>query len=123
MKRTLLGLAAALASMVVLTGAMLLGIFRWLRWARWQPSRLPLLLPYLATVLVFPLPYYLTHASMDYRQPIESVILVLVVASFALRPERPVLEALSFEEDSDAEYQESLEEVEMEEEPVPIYSR
>jgi 4-amino-4-deoxy-L-arabinose transferase-like glycosyltransferase len=106
-----------------LTGAMLLGVFRWLRWARWQPSRLPLLLPYLAAVMVFPLPYYLTHASMDYRQPIEPVILVLVVASFALRPERPVLEALSFEEDSDAEYQESLEEVEMEEEPVPIYSR
>ena len=87
-----------------------------------QPSGLPLLLPYLGVVLVFPLPYYLTHASMDYRQPIESVVLVLVVAGFALRPERPVLEALSLEEDPDAEYAEPLEVVEMEE-PVPIYSR
>jgi hypothetical protein len=29
-------------------------------------------------LLVFPLPYYLTHSSMDYRQPIESQIVILV---------------------------------------------
>ena len=39
----------------------------------------PASLPYLAAVLVFPLPYYLTHCSMDYRQPLEPVILILVV--------------------------------------------
>jgi 4-amino-4-deoxy-L-arabinose transferase-like glycosyltransferase len=35
-------------------------------------------LPYLLAVLVFPLPYYLTHSSSDYRQPIEPVIVLLV---------------------------------------------
>jgi hypothetical protein len=30
-------------------------------------------LPYLLAVIVFPLPYYLTHSSMDYRQPLEPV--------------------------------------------------
>ena len=33
--------------------------------------------PYLATLLVFPLPYYLTHASVDYRQPVEPVIVAV----------------------------------------------
>ena len=36
-------------------------------------------LPYLVLFAVFPLPYYLTHASMDYRQPIEPEV-VLVIA-------------------------------------------
>ena len=35
-------------------------------------------LPYLLAVIVFPIPYYLTHSSMDYRQPIEPIIIVLV---------------------------------------------
>lgn len=35
--------------------------------------------PYLVLFAVFPLPYYLTHASMDYRQPIEPEV-VLVIA-------------------------------------------
>jgi hypothetical protein len=93
-----------------LTGAMLLGLFRWLRQARWDRASWQRLAPYLIALLVFPMPYYLTHASMDYRQPIESVILVMVVAGFALRPERPVLEALS--EDQEAEYEESLNQTE-----------
>ena len=98
-----------------LTGGMLLGIVRWLRWARWEPRSWHLLAPYLGTLLLFPVPYYLTHASMDYRQPIESVILVMVVASFALRPERPVLEAL----DRERGYEEALDEAESA--PLPAY--
>jgi hypothetical protein len=34
--------------------------------------------PFLIMLLVFPLPYYLTHSSMDYRQPIEPQIVILV---------------------------------------------
>ncbi len=45
------------------------------RWARFDRDAT---LPYLLALLVFPLPYYLTHASMDYRQPIEPIIIVLV---------------------------------------------
>jgi 4-amino-4-deoxy-L-arabinose transferase-like glycosyltransferase len=71
---------------IPLTCLMLLGIVRWWR------SGSEMLAPYLLAVIVFPLPYYVTHASMDYRQPIESVILTLIVAGFALRPGRPVPE-------------------------------
>ena len=81
-----------------LTGAMLVGIRRWLLWG--SRDRLA---PYLIALIVFPVPYYLTHASMDYRQPIESVILVTVIACFTLRPERPVLQALSVEEEQEFE--------------------
>jgi 4-amino-4-deoxy-L-arabinose transferase-like glycosyltransferase len=106
-----------------LTGGMLLGLVRWLRRARWDRSSRQALMPYLLSVLVFPVPYYLTHASMDYRQPIESIILVLVVASFALRPERPVLEALSLDREPEyeeaLEYEESLDEADAA--PLPIY--
>jgi 4-amino-4-deoxy-L-arabinose transferase-like glycosyltransferase len=42
---------------------------------REDPSRA---LPYLVLVSIFPIPYYLTHSSMDYRQPIEPQIVVLV---------------------------------------------
>ncbi len=35
-------------------------------------------LPYVILVAVFPITYYLTHASPDYRQPIEPEILALV---------------------------------------------
>lgn len=74
---------------IPLTFLMALGAVRWAR------SRLGTLLPYLLTVVVFPVPYYVTHASMDYRQPIESVIVVMIVAAFALRPGRTVLEELA----------------------------
>jgi hypothetical protein len=62
---------------------------------RWARSNAASLTPYLLTVLVFPLPYYVTHASMDYRQPIETVIVVLIVAGFALRPRREAAEERS----------------------------
>ncbi len=37
-------------------------------------------LPYLVLICIFPIPYYLTHPLMDYRQPIEPAIVVLAVA-------------------------------------------
>ncbi len=47
-------------------------------------------MPYLLAILVFPLPYYLTHSSMDYRQPLEPVIIVLVtVGLFGTRDQPP----------------------------------
>ena len=33
---------------------------------------------FLVTLLIFPFPYYLTHASVDYREPIEPEIVVLI---------------------------------------------
>ena len=51
---------------------MLQGIWRW-----WKEDRI-YASPVLITLLVFPLPYYLTHSSMDYRQPIEPQIVILV---------------------------------------------
>ncbi len=50
--------------------------FRGLR--RWWRKDKHAALPYLVAVLVFPLPYYLTHSSMDYRQPLEPVVILLV---------------------------------------------
>jgi hypothetical protein len=56
-----------------LTILMWRGIRRW-----WQEDR-EAALPYIIAVIVFPFAYYLTHSSMDYRQPLEPIILVLVV--------------------------------------------
>jgi hypothetical protein len=36
-------------------------------------------LPYLVLIAVFPITYYVTHATPDYRQPIEPEVVVLVV--------------------------------------------
>jgi 4-amino-4-deoxy-L-arabinose transferase-like glycosyltransferase len=55
-----------------ITFLMVRGIFRW-----WNEDRRELL-PYLLLLIIFPIPYYLTHSSMDYRQPIEPEIIVLV---------------------------------------------
>jgi 4-amino-4-deoxy-L-arabinose transferase-like glycosyltransferase len=38
-------------------------------------------LPYLILIAVFPVTYYMTHPLMDYRQPIEPVITILVAAA------------------------------------------
>jgi 4-amino-4-deoxy-L-arabinose transferase-like glycosyltransferase len=57
----------------VLTLLLLRGAVRW-----WKEDR-GSALPYLAAMLLFPIPYYLTHSSMDYRQPIEPLVVVLVV--------------------------------------------
>ena len=40
-------------------------------------------LAYMALVVLFPLPYYLTHASMDYRQPMEPEVAILVAAGLS----------------------------------------
>ena len=48
------------------------GLHRW-----WKQDR-ETALPYVLALLVFPIPYYLTHSSMDYRQPIEPIMIVLV---------------------------------------------
>ena len=53
------------------------------RWWRDDPASS---LPYLVALFFFPIPYYFTHSSMDYRQPIEPMILSLVVIGiFGLR--------------------------------------
>jgi 4-amino-4-deoxy-L-arabinose transferase-like glycosyltransferase len=56
-----------------LTLLMLRGLRRW-----WIEDR-SAALPYLLLIAVFPFTYYFTHSSMDYRQPIEPQILILVV--------------------------------------------
>jgi 4-amino-4-deoxy-L-arabinose transferase-like glycosyltransferase len=49
--------------------------FVWL----WRRDR-SALLPFALLVVVFPLPYYFTHASMDYRAPIEPQLVILITA-------------------------------------------
>ncbi len=46
----------------------------WQRRHTWTPE----LTAYLTILLVFPIPYYLTHSSPDYRQPIEPELITLV---------------------------------------------
>ena len=63
--------------------------FRGLR--RWWRHDRSAAVPYALALLVFPLPYYLTHSSMDYRQPIEPVVILLVTLGiFGARAQRPV---------------------------------
>jgi len=57
---------------IFLTFFMLRGLRRW--WREDAGSALP----YLLAIVIFPLPYYLTHSSADYRQPIEPIIVLLV---------------------------------------------
>lgn len=65
-----------------LTLLMLRGIRRWVS-QDWRSA-----MPYLVLITLFPIPYYLTHASMDYRQPIEPQILALVVVGIVgLQPQ------------------------------------
>jgi 4-amino-4-deoxy-L-arabinose transferase-like glycosyltransferase len=56
-----------------ITVLMLLGARRF--WRRDQFSALP----YLLLITIFPITYYFTHATPDYRQPIEPEVVVLVV--------------------------------------------
>ena len=46
-------------------------------WRCWKEARSHAIL-FLSPLIIFPLPYYLTHSSMDYRQPIEPQIVMLV---------------------------------------------
>jgi 4-amino-4-deoxy-L-arabinose transferase-like glycosyltransferase len=54
-----------------ITVLMLRGIWSW-----WREDQ-GYAIPYVILLIVFPLPYYLTHSSMDYRQPIEPQIVIL----------------------------------------------
>jgi len=56
-----------------LTLLMLIGGIGW--WRR-DPAAA---LPYLLSILLFPIAYYTTHPLMDYRQPIEPEVVILVV--------------------------------------------
>ncbi len=47
--------------------------------SRWHMNR-ETTLPYLVLICVFPLTYYISHPLMDYRQPIEPAVIVMVVA-------------------------------------------
>jgi 4-amino-4-deoxy-L-arabinose transferase-like glycosyltransferase len=63
-----------------ITLLMFLGLRRWWRADRWS------VLPYAALLVLFPLPYYLTHASPDYRQPMEPAVVALAaVGAFGLK--------------------------------------
>jgi hypothetical protein len=65
----------------------------------WRHSR-PMALPSVVLIAVFPVTYYLSHSSMDYRQPIEPVIVILTtvgvfgVFARAPLPEPDAAEAL-----------------------------
>jgi hypothetical protein len=56
-----------------------LTILMWRGIRRWWREDSASALPYIIAVVVFPFAYYITHSSMDYRQPLEPVILVLVI--------------------------------------------
>lgn len=58
----------------LITALMLRGICRLWRFDREK------LFPYLVLICLFPCAYYITHALMDYRQPIEPAIVVMAVA-------------------------------------------
>jgi hypothetical protein len=71
------------------------------RWWRQDPEAA---LPYLIAILIFPIPYYLTHSSMDYRQPLEPIIVVLVtIGLFGTRSRKAIAEEkLALSEQSEA---------------------
>ncbi|MES2392040.1 MAG: glycosyltransferase family 39 protein [Acidobacteriota bacterium] len=83
---------------IFLTIFMVRGMLQW--WRRDRATALP----YLIALIVFPIPYYVTHSSMDYRQPIEPIILILVtIGLFGLKAPEPVAaETPSFDVNSDS---------------------
>jgi hypothetical protein len=56
-----------------LTLLLLFGASAW--WRRDRTSALP----YILTLVIFPIAYYISHPLMDYRQPIEPEVAILVV--------------------------------------------
>jgi 4-amino-4-deoxy-L-arabinose transferase-like glycosyltransferase len=60
---------------------------------RWWKQDAGAVLPYVIALAIFPIPYYLTHASMDYRQPIEPIMILLVcIGLFGTVPRETILE-------------------------------
>jgi 4-amino-4-deoxy-L-arabinose transferase-like glycosyltransferase len=78
---------------------------------RWHREDRTAVLPYLLALLIFPMPYYITHSSMDYRQPIEPVIIVLVsIGLFGAgkklsSPEPSLEDSLNFDEAHETEHE------------------
>ena len=60
-----------------LTLLMLIGARNW-----WRKDRASAL-PYLLSIAIFPMAYYISHTTMDYRQPIEPEIVILVVVGLS----------------------------------------
>jgi 4-amino-4-deoxy-L-arabinose transferase-like glycosyltransferase len=58
----------------------------------WRRNR-ERLLPFALLLLVFPIPYYLTHASMDYRQPVEPELAILITAGMLAVRDRVTAQA------------------------------
>ena len=50
--------------------------------AHWWHRNPKTLMPYLALIVFFPVVYYITHVLMDYRQPIEPAVVVLVTVGW-----------------------------------------
>ena len=59
----------------------------------WGRNRRDTLLPFALLVAVFPIPYYLTHASMDYRQPVEPELAILITAGMLAVRDRVTADA------------------------------
>ncbi len=74
-----------------LTLFMLIGLRRW-----WRTDRTAAL-PYVIAIALFPIAYYISHPLMDYRQPIEPIILSLVVIGLFGLKQKP--SALSMQDD------------------------
>jgi 4-amino-4-deoxy-L-arabinose transferase-like glycosyltransferase len=66
---------------------LLCGLVGWTRRERGS------LLPFAMVVVLFPIPYYLTHASMDYRQPVEPELAILVTAGMLAVRDRVAAQA------------------------------
>jgi hypothetical protein len=58
----------------------------------WRNSR-GTVLPFALLVVLFPIPYYLTHASMDYRQPMEPELAILITAGMLAVRDRVTAQA------------------------------
>lgn len=59
----------------------------------WSRNRRGTLTPFALLIAVFPIPYYLTHASMDYRQPVEPELVILVTAGMLALRDRVTAQA------------------------------
>ena len=96
-----------------LTLLMLFGARDW-----WRRDRLAAM-AYLLPIAIFPIAYYISHPLMDYRQPIEPQIVILVVVG--LRAVKQRLKARSLAKDAVPSYRVILSET-SEPELVPTLS-
>jgi hypothetical protein len=59
----------------------------------WRRNVRGTLLPFVLLVVLFPIPYYLTHTSMDYRQPMEPELAILITAGMLAVRDRVTAQA------------------------------